>query len=105
MTREWVDDHKKKPDDKRWVMHWDYGDGIREVERCTTRSEPFDQQPRLQLFVERGWFVAKGAGDRCPACVALGRHEGIEPSPLMAQWDTETGFIRDRLKTALGISE
>lgn len=89
MTRRWVDDHKKKPRDKRWVMHCDYGDGAHGADRCTTQSEPFVWQPPLELFIERGWFIAKVFGDRCPACVALGRHEGIEPSRLMPQGDTE----------------
>lgn len=89
MTRQWVDDHKKKPRDKRWVMRCDYGDGVRGATRCTTTSEPFEWQPPLELFVERGWFIAKLAGDRCPACVTLGRHEGIEPSRLMTLGDTE----------------
>jgi hypothetical protein len=87
--RQWVDDHKKKPRDKRWVMRCDYGDGVRGAQRCTTASEPFEWQPPLELFVERGWFIAKLSGDRCPACLALGRHEGIEPSPLMTRGDTE----------------
>lgn len=89
MTRQWVDDSKKKPRDKRWVMRCDYGDGVRGAQRCSAASEPFEWQPPLELFVERGWFIAKLSGDRCPACVALGRHEGIEPSRLMPARDTE----------------
>lgn len=89
MTRQWVDDHKKKPRDKRWIMRCDYGDGDRSAQRCTAASEPFVWQPPLELFIERGWFIAKLSGDRCPACVALGRHEGIEPHALMSAGDTE----------------
>jgi hypothetical protein len=89
MTRQWVDDHKKKPRDKRWVMRCDYGDGDRRLQRCTTTSEPFEWQPPLERFVERGWFIAKLSGDHCPECVALGRHEGIEPSRLMTRGDPE----------------
>lgn len=89
MTRQWVDDHKKKPKDRRWVMACDYGSSGRGQERCTTRSEPFVQQPDLGLFVARGWFIAKLSGDYCPSCVAQDRHQGIEPHALMTQGDTE----------------
>lgn len=98
MTRQWVDDHKKKPRDKRWVMRCDHGSG---AQRCTAASEPFVWQPPLELFVERGWFIAKLSGDRCPACVALGRHEGIEPSPLMTIGDTEITTTTPIKETAL----
>lgn len=90
MTRQWVDDHLAEPVDKRYVMRCDYGSAGRAGEqRCTTASEPFVQQPPLDLFVARGWFIAAKFGDHCPVCVALGRHEGIEPSKLMSKGDTE----------------
>jgi hypothetical protein len=76
MTRQWVDDHMKKPRDKRWVMRCDFGDGVRGAQRCTTASEPFEWQPDLAIFAACGWFMPSLRGP-LPACVA-GRHEGIE---------------------------
>lgn len=44
---------------------------------CDTRSERFPGQPELEVFQERGWFVARLWGDICPACLA----KGIRPKP------------------------
>jgi len=63
--------------DPRWVMECDR-------EKCTTRSEPFDTQPDLSIFANRGWFVAASYGDRCPECVGLGLlSETAQPSQVM----------------------
>lgn len=63
MTRSWI-----SAKDQRWVMLCDQAG-------CTTRSEPFPAggtQPDLDIFRERGWFVAEKFGDLCPACLAAG---------------------------------
>lgn len=57
MTRSWISDK-----DQRWVMRCD-------VVGCTTISEPFDRQPDLALFAQRGWFIAEKFGDMCPKCL------------------------------------
>lgn len=44
---------------------------------CDTRSEGFPGQPDLELFQQRGWFIAKLFGDICPTCLA----KGIRPGP------------------------
>ena len=81
MSREWVDDAKPRPVDKRWVMRCDrYVDG----RRCPTTSEPFVRQPPLGPFVELGWFVADCHGDVCPTCLAAGYVPTVKPHRLMA---------------------
>jgi hypothetical protein len=67
VTRQWIS--KKDP---RWVM-------VCDQEGCATKSEPFPNQPDLQLFQERGWFAAKLWGDICPACLARGVQPKGEP--------------------------
>lgn len=65
MTREWVDEMTRD-----WVMVCD------EI-GCGTRSEAFPKaQPPLELFQDRGWFIAALHGDVCPACLA----KGVEPT-------------------------
>jgi hypothetical protein len=78
MSREWVDDRKKKPVDKRFVMRCDVISPS--GRRCTTESEPVVRQSELPLerFIAEGWFVAKVHGDICPKCLAL----GYEPRSL-----------------------
>lgn len=71
MSREWVDDAKPRPKDKRWVMRCDQR--LPNGHRCPTQSEPFIQQPPLQPFADLGWSIAKKYGDACPTCVAAGR--------------------------------
>lgn len=44
---------------------------------CTTRSEDHPRQPELEVFQERGWFIARLWGDICPACLA----KGVRPKP------------------------
>jgi hypothetical protein len=73
VTREWVDDMKRKPVDKRWVMRCDVrksGSGT----RCTTESEPAANQGDLppSMFRDQGWFIAIRFGDICPSCLASG---------------------------------
>lgn len=76
MSREWVDDAKLLPKDKRWVMRCDrYTDG----KRCPTQSEPFVQQPPLASFAALGWFIAEKWGDICPTCLAAGYHPKSAP--------------------------
>lgn len=60
MTREWIDERTRQ-----WVMRCDQ-------KGCTTRSETFPTQPDLELFRDRGWYVAKVYGDVCPTCLAKG---------------------------------
>lgn len=82
MSRAWVDDAKKRPKDKRWVMRCDvgfWGDG----ERCQTVSEPSVSQPELWQFVAQGWFISKHYDDICPVCLAAGVTSIQEPHPLM----------------------
>lgn len=57
---------------RQWRMYCDQ-DG------CETRSEPFPAEPPLQMFQERGWFIAELFGDACPACLARGVHPTVEP--------------------------
>lgn len=72
MSREWVDDAKPKPVDKRWVMRCDviHPSG----KRCTTTSPPAAHQSELPLerYRDAGWFVAKVHGDICPICLTAG---------------------------------
>lgn len=72
MTRAWVDDMKKKPVDKRWVMRCDVISPS--GRRCKTTSEPELSQADLPLdrFQDEGWFVARNFGDLCPSCLAAG---------------------------------
>lgn len=67
MTREWTNER-----DRDWVMRCDESG-------CTTTSEPFSKQPDLELFMDRGWFIAKKFGDVCPACLAKGVQPRVEP--------------------------
>ncbi|MGW4720842.1 hypothetical protein [Nocardia sp. NPDC004260] len=67
MTRQWI---SKK--NQNWVMVCDQ-DG------CTSKSEPFPNQPDLGIFQGRGWFVANLFGDICPACLAKGVQPKGEP--------------------------
>lgn len=60
MTRQHVSDT-----DLQWVM-------VCDQLGCTTTSEPFPASPRLELFQERGWFIADDFGDVCPSCLAKG---------------------------------
>jgi hypothetical protein len=62
VTRTWVG-----AKDDRWIM-------ICDQIGCVTRSEPFPPgvQPPLEIFAERGWFIARKFGDVCPACLAAG---------------------------------
>jgi len=59
-----------------WTMRCDR-------EGCETRSEEFPSSPALSIFAERGWFVAKLWGDRCPTCVAAGLVDKVEPHPCL----------------------
>lgn len=63
MTREWVSESNHD-----WVM-------VCDEDGCRTRSEAFPEQPELEEFQKRGWFIAKKWGDVCPACLA----KGVEP--------------------------
>jgi hypothetical protein len=40
-------------------------------------------RPDLKAAVASGWFIAALSGDRCPPCVGLGRHAGINPHAVM----------------------
>jgi len=73
VTREWVDDMKKKPVDKRWVMRCDVNQ-FGTSKRCTTQCEQQPNQSDLpaSLFIGQGWFMAARYGDICPACLASG---------------------------------
>jgi hypothetical protein len=83
MSREWVDDMKKKPVDKRWVMRCDVG--IFDTrKRCTTESEPSVGQPELWQFASQGWFIAEKFGDACPACLHAGYTPKDTPHRVMA---------------------
>lgn len=84
MTRQWVSDT-----DRDWVMVCDQGG-------CTTRSEPFPKQPPLDMFRERGWFIAKLFGDICPTCLARGVQPAakVEPHRVMALPATIEGADR-----------
>jgi len=81
MSREWVDDKKRTPIDKRWVMRCDVGLFGRggQPQRCATESEPSLTQPELWQFAAQGWFIAKLHGDVCPACLAVGIEPWAEP--------------------------
>lgn len=83
MSREWVDDAKPRPKDKRWVMRCDvvHPSG----RRCKTQSEPFIQQPPLQPFADLGWFIAEKHGDVCPSCLAAGYSTGATPNLVMTR--------------------
>lgn len=72
MSREWVDDAKPKPVDKRWVMRCDVIQP--NGQRCSTTSPPAAHQSELDLgrFARAGWFIAKVHGDVCPICIASG---------------------------------
>ncbi len=67
MTRHWVSDS-----DRRWVMACD-------ETGCKSKSEPFTRQPPLEMFLDRGWFVARHFGDVCPSCLARGVRPSVEP--------------------------
>jgi len=71
VSREWVDDAKRNPKDKRWVMRCDVG-LFENYARCATVSEPSVSQPELWQFAADGWFIAEKHGDVCPACLAAG---------------------------------
>lgn len=82
MSREWVDDAKPRPVDKRWVMRCDrYVDG----KRCRTQSVPFVQQPPLAPFADLGWFIADKHGDVCPTCLAAGYRPDVAPNKVMSR--------------------
>lgn len=78
----WVDDRKKKPVDKRWVMRCDGTPGGR---ACSAVSEPFASQPDLRVFRDRGWFIAERSGDLCPACREAGLAMGVIPHQVMGE--------------------
>jgi len=84
MSREWVDDLKKKPIDKRWVMRCDVGLFDSTRTRCTTESEPSWSQPELWQFAAQGWFIADKHGDVCPVCIAEGILPKDKPHRIMA---------------------
>lgn len=68
MTRQWST--ANGPD---WVM-------VCDELGCTTKSEVFPKrQPELELFQERGWFIAAKFGDICPACLAKGAKPTVKP--------------------------
>ncbi|WP_016693296.1 hypothetical protein [Rhodococcus rhodochrous] len=50
---------------------------------CETCSEPFDTEPPLNLFVDRGWFIAELWGDVCPDCLGHGLMPTAKPHSLM----------------------
>lgn len=81
MSREWVDDRKKKPRGKRWVMRCDVGLFDSARERCQTESEPSWTQPPLWHFAMDGWFIALNFGDACPVCLADGYAPTKQPHP------------------------
>lgn len=83
MSREWVDDAKRKPVDRRWIMRCDAGLFSGTRKRCETVSEPSWSQPPLWHFVMDGWFIAAKHGDICPACIAEGYKPTDDPHPLM----------------------
>lgn len=85
MSREWVDDAKPKPKDKRWVMRCDVGLFDPTRDRCPTVSEPSVAQPELWQFAADGWFIAKLHGDVCPACMAEGYVPRKAPHALMRE--------------------
>lgn len=86
MTRAWVDDAKKHPVDKRWVMRCDVGfwSGRR---RCDTESEPQRTQPDLAAFVLEGWFISAQYDDICPPCLAEGVLPSSAPHRLWSRWN------------------
>lgn len=63
---------RDKGKDGLWSM-------ICDLKGCGTRSEGFPEQPPLDLFQERGWFIAAKSGDICPACLAKGVRPTAEP--------------------------
>lgn len=75
MTRQWVDDGKKVPIDKRWVMRCDH---VVTGRRCATTTAPESVQPDLARLAAEGWHIARLSGDICPACLAAGA-EGNDP--------------------------
>ncbi|MBF5002367.1 hypothetical protein IRT45_35205 [Nocardia sp. BSTN01] len=77
MTRRWVSDN-----DRNWVMVCDRSG-------CSTHSEPFPQQPPLDMFQERGWFIAKLFGDLCPTCL----EQGARPKPGWAGAEPYRGVL------------
>ena len=81
MTREWVDDAKAVPGDRRWVMRCDVQrpDGS----RCPTQGEPSAHQPPLTDYARAGWFIANLSGDVCPDCLARGYRPSSTPHPVM----------------------
>ena len=81
MTREWVDDRKANPFDKRWVMRCDtiHASG----QRCTTEGNPSMVQPDLELYVRLGWHIGQVYGDMCPLCLAAGYVPSSSPHKLM----------------------
>lgn len=85
MSREWVDDRKRKPKDKRWVMRCDVGLFDSSRKRCETESEPSWAQPELWQFAAQGWYIAKLHGDMCPVCLAAGERPPTRslPHPVM----------------------
>jgi hypothetical protein len=72
MTRRHVSDT-----DTRWVM-------VCDVPRCRTWSEPFSRPPALEIFQDRGWFVAKRYGDVCPACLSSGHKPTADPYQVVS---------------------
>lgn len=62
-------------DQQQWVMLCDQIG-------CPTRSEAFPKEPPLELFRDRGWFIARTFGDICPACLA----KGVRPSASVKPW-------------------
>ena len=83
MSREWVDDRKKKPVDKRWVMRCDVGLFSSTRERCATESEPCVKQPELWQFAAQGWLISARYSDVCPVCAAEGATLTSEPHRVM----------------------
>lgn len=86
MSREWVDDPKPNPVDRRWVMRCDAYMFSGGRKRCPTVSEPSWGQPPLWHFVMDGWFIAAKHGDICPACLAEGYEPSDEPHSLMLRF-------------------
>ena len=67
--RQWVDDDKAVPLDKRWVMRCDnHING----ERCGTATPPQLTQPSLEALHADGWHIARLSGDICPTCISNG---------------------------------
>lgn len=83
MSREWVDDLKPRPKDKRWVMRCDviHPSGM----RCKTEGEPSPLQPDLDQYAEAGWYIAAVHGDICPNCLTSGYQPSAAPHPLMSR--------------------